>query len=184
MHLALHHPTATGRAKPCPTGWEPNRTGHQANLHRDAEDPYSFDFSVEKAVQTYLDAGVSPRKINVGFPFYGRGWKEVADGGVHGEWQQANGAAPGQFQEEAGTRGYANLLASVPGLTVYHDEQSVSTYGYTGAGGQWWTFDDAWSIGKKTEWIKSKGLLGAFVWEMSGDTTNGTLMSALDTGLR
>jgi chitinase len=165
--------------------WEPLRTGHQGNLFRDAQDPYTFDFSVERAVQTYLDAGVSPRKLTVGFPFYGRGWKEVASGppGTNGEWQTANGAAPGQFPEEAGTRGYHNMMTAYPNMTIHHDEQSVSTYGYTGPNGTWWTFDDAWSIGKKSAWIKSKGLLGAMIWEMSGDTPNGTLMNALHTGL-
>ncbi|MEV6212815.1 glycosyl hydrolase family 18 protein [Kitasatospora sp. NPDC051914] len=164
--------------------WEPNRTGHQANLYTDTQDPYGFHFSVESAVQTYLDAGVNPRKLTIGLPFYGRGWQNVTDGGANGEWRTAGGAAPGQFAEEAGTRGYNNLLTSVPNLTVRHDEQSVSTYGYTGAGGQWWTFDDPWSIGRKTAWLKSKGLLGAMIWEMSGDTPTGTLMTALDTGLK
>ncbi|MFB7586125.1 glycosyl hydrolase family 18 protein [Streptomyces sp. NPDC056169] len=163
--------------------WEPNRVGHQGNLYTDAQDPYGFHFSVENAVKPYVDAGVPPRKLNIGLPFYGRGWQNVTDGGVHGEWQSAGGAAPGQFAEEAGIRGYSNLLASVPGMTVYHDEQSVSTYGYTGPGGQWWSFDDPWSIGKKTAWLRSKGLLGVFVWEMSGDTSNGSLMTAIDNGL-
>ncbi|MFI7673241.1 glycosyl hydrolase family 18 protein [Actinophytocola sp. NPDC049390] len=162
--------------------WEPNRTGHQGNLHADVDDPYSTRFSVENAVQVYLDAGVSPRKLTVGLAFYGRGWQGVADGGKHGEWQQATGAAPGQFAEEAGTRGYANLVASVPNCVVHHDEAAVASYCHTGNGGQWWTFDDVWSIQRKTAWIRSKGLLGAMVWEMSGDT--GTLMSATDAGLR
>ena len=48
-----------------------------------------------------------------------------------------------------------------------------------GSGGR---FDDTWSIGQKTAWIKTKGLLGAMIWEMSGDTT-GTLMTALNSGL-
>ncbi|PHQ49205.1 hypothetical protein BLA24_24370 [Streptomyces cinnamoneus] len=162
--------------------WEPNRTGHQGNLYADAKDPYDTKFSVERTVQTYLDAGVDPRKVVLGLAFYGRGWQQVADGGVHGVWQSAGGAAPGQFPEEAGTRGYDNLLASVPNLTVHHDEQSVATYGYTGAGGQWWTFDDAWSIGRKTAWLKPKKLGGVMIWEMSGDS--GTLMTAVDNGLR
>ncbi|GAA4456512.1 glycosyl hydrolase family 18 protein [Phytohabitans houttuyneae] len=165
--------------------WEPGRAGHQANLYRDAQDPYPFEFSVDRAVQTYLDAGVNPRKLTVGLAFYGRGWQGVAAGGagVNGEWQTANGAAPGQFAEEAGTRGYANLLSGVPGCTVHHDTQSVSSYCYTGPGGQWWSFDDAWSIGQKTAWLKQKGLLGGMIWEMSGDTASGTLMSALHSGL-
>ncbi|WP_331770696.1 glycoside hydrolase family 18 chitinase (plasmid) [Embleya sp. NBC_00888] len=162
--------------------WEPNRTGDQGNLYVDAGDPYPTKFSVESTVQYYLDQGVDPRKLVLGLAFYGRGWQQVTDGGAHGEWQAANGAAPGQFPEEAGTRGYANLIASVPNLTVYHDEQSVSTYGYTGNNGQWWTFDDSWSIGKKTAWLRTKNLLGAMLWEMSGDT--GVLMTAVDNGLK
>lgn len=165
--------------------WEPNRTGHQGNLYRDAQDPYPFEFSVERAVRAYLDAGVNPRQFTIGFAFYGRGWQGVAAGpaGADGEWQSATGAAPGQFSEEAGTRGYANLVAMVPGCTVQHDTQSISTSCYTGAGGQWWTFDDAWSIGQKSTWLKQQNLLGAMVWEMSGDTTDGTLMTALHNGL-
>ncbi len=163
--------------------WEPNRTGHQANLHRDTQDPYPFEFSVTKAIQTYLDAGVNPRQLTIGFPFYGRGWQGVQAGSANGEWQSATGAAPGQFQEEAGTRGYANLIAMVPNCTIHHDTQSVSTYCFTGNGGQWWSFDDAWAIQQKTTWLKGKGLLGAMIWEMSGDTANGTLMTTLHNGL-
>ncbi|MGW6914266.1 glycosyl hydrolase family 18 protein [Kitasatospora sp. NPDC054939] len=164
--------------------WEPNRAGHQANLYADAQDPYPFHFSTDAAVQAYLDAGVNPRKLTIGFPFYGRGWQGVADGGAAGEWQSATGAAPGQFAEEAGTRGYHNLMTAFPDLTIHHDAQSVATYGYTGPGGQWWTFDDPWSIARKTAYLKSRNLLGAMIWEMTGDTPTGTLMTALDTGLR
>jgi chitinase len=162
--------------------WEPNRTGHQGNLYPDPTDPYSVKFSVENTVDTYLAAGVPSRKITLGLAFYGRGWQGVADGGRKGVWQSATGAAPGQFAEEAGTRGYANMIASVPGCTAQHDEVAVATYCFTGNGGQWWTFDDTWSIGKKTAWLRGRGLLGAMFWEMSGDT--GTLINAVDAGLR
>jgi chitinase len=164
--------------------WEPNRTGHQANLYRDAQDPYPFEFSGRLAIQTYLDAGVSPRQLTLGLAFYGRGWQGVAAGpNNNGEWQSATGAAPGQFAEEAGTRGYANLLASVPGCTPTHDTQSISTYCYTGPGGQWWSFDDAWSIQQKTAWAKQQNLLGSMIWEMTGDTPTGTLINAVNAGL-
>lgn len=162
--------------------WEPNRTGHQGNLYTDTDDPYSFHFSVENAVQPYLDAGVNPRKLTVGLAYYGRGWQNVTDGGKGGEWQDAKGAAPGQFQEEAGTRGYSNLISSLPNCKIVHDEQAVATSCYTGDNGQWWSFDDAWSIQKKTAWLRSKNLLGAMIWEMSGDP--GVLTKALDDGLK
>lgn len=162
--------------------WEPDRTGHQANLYTDDQDPYDVHFSADTAIKAYTDAGVEPRKLTLGIPFYGRGWQNVTDGGVAGEWQPAGGAAPGQFAEEAGNRGYSNLIGAYPTMTIHHDEQSVSTYGYTGS--QWWSFDDTWSIGKKTAYVKDKGLLGVMVWEMSGDTSQGTLLNALDTGLK
>jgi chitinase len=38
------------------------------------------------------------------------------------------------------------------------------------------------ALGQKTAWVKGRGLLGVMIWELSGDT--GTLMSAVDTGLR
>ncbi|MFC7613937.1 glycosyl hydrolase family 18 protein [Actinokineospora soli] len=160
--------------------WEPNRTGHQGNLYPDADDPYPAKFSVETAINAYTGAGVDPRRLTVGLAFYGRGWQGVANGGRNGEWQSATGAAPGQFAEEAGTRGYGNLLAAVPGCTVHHDTAAVATYCYTGS--QWWTFDDPWSIARKTAWVRERGLLGVMAWEMSGDT--GALMTAVDTGLR
>ncbi|GLZ31456.1 chitinase [Lentzea sp. NBRC 105346] len=162
--------------------WEPNRTGHQGNIYADVDDPYSFHFSDEAAIQKYLDAGVNPRKLTIGLAFYGRGWKGVTAGGKNGEWQAATGAAPGQFDVEAGTRGYSNLVAMVPNCTVYHDEQAGATYCFQGNGGEWWTFDDAWSIARKTAWLKSKGMLGAMIWEMSGDT--GVLMNAVSSGLQ
>ncbi|QFZ23678.1 glycosyl hydrolase family 18 protein [Saccharothrix syringae] len=164
--------------------WEPDRTGHQGNLYADADDPYPFHFSVENAVNAYTSAGVNPRQITVGLAFYGRGWQGVKAGGANGEWQAAGGAAPGQFAEEAGTRGYANLLASVPGCAVHHDEAAVATSCFTGDGGQWWTFDDAWAIQRKTAWLRQRGLLGVMIWEMSGDTAGGTLVNAVDAGLR
>jgi chitinase len=66
--------------------WEPNRTGHQANLNTDVDDPSTVHFSVNDAINLYLSAGVSARKLTMGLPFYGRGWQGVVDGGKHGEW--------------------------------------------------------------------------------------------------
>jgi chitinase len=60
--------------------WEPHRTGHQGNLYRDAQDPYPFEFSVERAIRAYTGAGVNPRRLTIGFAFYGRGWQGVTPG--------------------------------------------------------------------------------------------------------
>lgn len=162
--------------------WEPHRTGHHANWYADADDPYPTRFSADGAITMYTDAGVDPRRLTIGIPFYGLGWQRVADGGSHGEWQAADGAAPGASRPYPGSRPYNNLMATFPDLPVFHDEQALATFGYTGADGQWWTFDDAWSISRKMALLKQRGLLGAMIWEMSGD--DGPLMTAVDEGLR
>ncbi|MFL4905093.1 hypothetical protein ACJ6WF_18340 [Streptomyces sp. MMS24-I2-30] len=93
-------------------------------------------------------------------PSEGDGAGDADYGRAFAASQPVDGAAPGQFAEEAGTRGYQNLISTFPAMTVVHD---------------------TWSIEKKPEYIKSKGLLGGMIWEMSGDTPNGTLMNTLAT---
>lgn len=44
---------------------------------------------------------------------------------MSGEWQCATGAAPGQFQEEAGTRGYANPGGTL--MTTLHNGPSSAS---------------------------------------------------------
>jgi chitinase len=165
--------------------WEPNRTGHQANLNVDTDstpDPYSFHFSGDFAVTSWINAGAPASKLTLGIPFYARIWKGVTDGGVHGEWQAAQGAACGQFgcdNINSGTRNTNNLATGIPGCTVFHDTQSVATFCYDG--NQWATYDDATTIAPKMTYVKNKGLLGAMIWEMSGD--NGDLMTAINSNL-
>nr|WP_083467341.1 glycoside hydrolase family 18 protein [Kibdelosporangium sp. MJ126-NF4]CEL23049.1 Chitinase [Kibdelosporangium sp. MJ126-NF4]CTQ90187.1 Chitinase (EC 3.2.1.14) [Kibdelosporangium sp. MJ126-NF4] len=163
------------------SSWEPNRTGHQAGLHEDPADPNPPEsrFSVEQAVKIYRDAGVPPTKIVVGIPFYGRGWTGVEDGGVHGAYQSATGPAEGDFPEEPGVRGYRNLKKQLDPSQIHHDDTTIATWGYDGT--EFWSFDDASTIAKKTAYIKEQGLGGAFAWNLAED--DGTLSAAMRTGL-
>ncbi|GAA1280952.1 hypothetical protein GCM10009634_26340 [Saccharothrix xinjiangensis] len=45
-------------------------------------------------------------------------------------------------------------------------------------------FDDPRAIGRETAWLRQRGLLGAMIREMSGDTAGGVLINAVDVGLR
>ncbi|WP_020674075.1 glycoside hydrolase family 18 protein [Amycolatopsis nigrescens] len=163
------------------SSWEPNRTAHQANINMAPNDPNppASQFSVEQAVKIYTDAGVPPAKILAGIPFYGRGWDGVTNGGQNGLFQAATGAAPGDFPEEPGVSGYRKLKSKFTSSQVFHDEAAIATWGYDGK--QFWSFDDPWAIGKKTEYIKAKGLGGAFAWNLAED--DGTLARALAGGL-
>ena len=73
------------------------------------------------------------------------------------------------------------LTRDLPVYRLWAGPAVKDAQGRTSRIGQWWTFDDAWSIGQKITWLKSKNLLGVMAWEMSGDT--GNLMSAVSSGL-
>ena len=87
-----------------------------------------------------------------------------------GLYQTATGMAPGAY--EAGIEDYKVLVAKAG--TRYYHPVTKQLYLYTGAGGQWWSYDDPTVIGTKVKYVKDQGLRGAFSWELDGDA-NGVL---------
>ncbi len=76
--------------------WD-STTNFNSPLYKSSSDPspdpvVREQFNVDAAVQAYLAAGVPPKKLTVGVPFYGRGWQGVPDVN-HGLFQPATGAA-------------------------------------------------------------------------------------------
>ncbi|TQJ00907.1 glycoside hydrolase family 18 protein [Amycolatopsis cihanbeyliensis] len=163
------------------SSWEPERTGHQANIHDDPADPNPPEsrFSVQQAIQIYTDAGVDPSQLLVGIPFYGRGWTGVQDGGAHGVYQQASGPAEGDFPEEPGVRGYRNLKDQFTADQIFRDEEALASWAYDG--NEFWSFDDPAMVRAKTGYITAEGLGGAFAWNLAED--DGTLSAAMRDGL-
>ncbi|KAL5867691.1 Chitinase 4 [Pyricularia oryzae] len=56
-------------------------SGHQANLHPSEDNAASTPFSTEKAVDYYLGAGVTPGKLVLGMPIYGRTFQNTTGSG-------------------------------------------------------------------------------------------------------
>lgn len=57
-------------------------TNFLAPLYPSADDPSGDStLNIDYTVQAYLQAGVPAHKLNLGIPFYGRGWTGVADTG-------------------------------------------------------------------------------------------------------
>ncbi|AZM60003.1 MULTISPECIES: glycoside hydrolase family 18 chitinase [unclassified Streptomyces] len=130
-------------------------------------------FNSAAAIAKLKAKGVPASKLLLGIGFYGRGWTGVTQSTPGGS---ATGPAPGTY--EAGIEDYKVLKNSCPATGT------VAGTAYAYCGSNWWSYDTPSTINGKMSWAKSQGLGGAFFWEFSGDTTNGELVSAIDSGLR
>ena len=166
-------------------GWDPT-THFNAALFAASDDP-SADPAVKTQLNTaatvegYLAAGVPASKLVVGVPFYGRGYAGVPDQS-EGLFQPFSGLPMGTW--EAGVFDYHDLVAKyVPTMTRHWHEQSQVPWLFDPATGIMISYDDPESLQKKAELVLQKNLGGAMLWELSGDTTEATLLSALHTSL-
>ncbi|WP_407561230.1 glycoside hydrolase family 18 protein [Streptomyces sp. 184] len=129
-------------------------------------------FNSDSAIQKLKGMGIPANKLLLGVGFYGRGWTGVTQSAPGGT---ATGPAPGKYEQ--GIDDYKELKSRCPATGT------VAGTAYAHCGNQWWSYDTPQTIGGKMDYAKQQGLGGAFIWEMSGDTANGELMSAVNSGL-
>ncbi|WP_406374517.1 glycoside hydrolase family 18 chitinase [Streptomyces sp. NBC_00647] len=129
-------------------------------------------FTTADAIAKFKSKGVPASKLLIGIGFYGRGWTGVTQDAPGGT---ATGPAPGTY--EPGNEDYKVLKTSCPVTGT------IAGTAYAHCGSNWWSYDTPTTIGTKMAWAKTQGLGGAFFWEFSGDTSNGELVSAINTGL-
>ncbi len=112
-----------------------------------------------RSVQAYLNAGVSPKKLVLGIPFYGR----------H-SWSQKPTAIT-----------YKSILTY--DRTKYRrnqwDEIAQCPYVETMGGDFFCGYDNPRSIAIKGDWVRQKGMLGLMYWEYDQDDAKGTLRTAV-----
>jgi chitinase len=129
-------------------------------------------FNSADAIAKLKAKGVASNKLLLGIGFYGRGWTGVTQAAPGGS---ATGAAPGTY--EAGIEDYKILKTSCPATGT------IAGTAYAYCGNNWWSYDTPATIAGKMTWARNQGLGGAFFWEFSGDTSNGELVSAINSGL-
>jgi chitinase len=159
--------------------WEP-LTNQQSSVRSPAADPTKANFSSQTAVDAVLSRGAPRDKVVLGVPFYGHGWTGVTNRD-NGLFQPATGAAPATF--EAGTEDYKKLKDLVTSGTykVYRDEKAGHAWIFDGT--TFWTYDDPTEMRRKARYINDRGLGGAMIWSLDGDTATGELISALHNSL-
>jgi chitinase len=146
-------------------------TAPHSPLHSYAGIP-TAGFYADAAIQKLKSKGIPASKILLGIGFYGRGWTGVTQAGPGGS---ATGPAPGSY--EPGSEDYKILKTRCP------TTGTVGGTAYAKCGNEWWGYDNPATIGGKMSYANGQGLGGAFFWELSGDTTNGELISAVRSGL-
>jgi chitinase len=124
-------------------------------------------------ISKLIGLGVPRQKLLLGIGFYGRGWTGVTQQAPGGT---ATGPAPGTWED--GSEDYKVLKDRCPAT------KTVGGTAYALCGDEWWSYDTPSTIAGKMAYAKSQGLGGSFFWELSGDTSNGELVTAVSNGLR
>ncbi|MGW0118477.1 glycosyl hydrolase family 18 protein [Streptomyces sp. NPDC003327] len=129
-------------------------------------------FNSAEAIAKFKAKGVPANKLLLGIGFYGRGWTGVTQSAPGGT---ATGPAAGTYEQ--GIEDYKVLKNSCPA------NGTVAGTAYAHCGTNWWSYDTPATVNSKMSWAKNQGLGGAFFWEFSGDTSNGELVGAINSGL-
>jgi chitinase len=128
--------------------------------------------TVDRSVSAYLEAGVPAKKVLMGVPFYGYGWRQVLahHNGLFQEGQSIHGDRP-----------YSYIEGLVPKSTVYRDPDSAAPWLFDGD--NFWTYEDPVSINRKGSYALERGLGGLMVWELGDDNSSAALLRAADQSL-
>ncbi len=148
-----------------------------APLHEVPADPLAPELrrwnNVAGAVQYYREHGVPADKLVLGVPFYGRGFKvtrETADG-----LYQAYSAPA-----DAGDwRVIKARYLDQPGWTRHWHPQAQSPWLYNPRENVFISYEDPRSIGLRAQFAREQGLAGVFMWELTGDDEQASLLNAM-----
>ena len=167
-------------------GWDAT-TNFQSALYPSPSDPaIAKRLTVSEAVTAYL-GGPTPRipraKLVIGVPFYGRGWRGVANTN-NGLYQAATGPAPATWtinNPQAGIEDYKVLKARrlADEFVRYFNSTTKTAWLYDAEFQEFWTYDDVTTVKYKAQYVKTQALGGVMFWELSGDTADAELVKAL-----
>jgi len=149
-------------------------TDFNAPLYNNSDISPQNKWSADSSVNAWLKAGLPAEKLIVGVPFYGYKYNSVKNAN-NGLYQTFSGGS---------AISYANIATNflkAPEYVRYFHQQSMVPWLFNGS--TFISYEDEKSIGQKALYIKSKGLGGAAIWEISQDP-NRILLGALYKGLK
>ncbi|MFZ2539218.1 MAG: glycosyl hydrolase family 18 protein, partial [Oscillospiraceae bacterium] len=163
--------------------WE-TTTGHQAGLYPNPNDTAGSSpidikgkYNTDSIMRIYRDQyGIPASKLNVGTPYYSRGWSGVT-GGTNGMFGTATGAATGTWdnpQSPGGQFPYFTLktMENQNGYVKYRDDFAKTPWLYNQSTGILLSYEDMTSLSTRCDYINSNNYGGLIIWDISGDTDN------------
>ncbi|NDV58614.1 glycosyl hydrolase family 18 protein [Bacteroides sp. 519] len=109
------------------------------------------DLVGDDAVNAHINAGVSPKKLTMGMPFYGRGGDSFPNFM--------------DYKDAINTDGYTEKWDDVAKVPYFVNKEGTFVYGY----------ENPRSLAIKCQYIVDKGLLGGMYWDYDGDNEAGDL---------
>ena len=138
-------------------------------------------YTVDSTMRRYIAGGVSPSKLVVGVPFYGRVYGGVGAAN-DGLFQPVTGPVPNEWKTGTDYKAIVRRDPQSLGFRrVMHPEARVP-FLYNATTGTWITYDDAESVAEKAAYVRTHGLGGVMAWEIGGD--DGTLLRTMYEELR
>ncbi|KAI1322886.1 endochitinase [Xylariaceae sp. FL0255] len=139
------------------TGNWTNTTAHQANVYANPAHEAATKLNTDAAVLYYEAQGISPSKIVLGLPLYGRSFEGTSGLGCS---YTTVGPSGGEYSYNTLPR---------PGAMVRFDDVAKATFSYDNRTRELVSYDDVRSTVVKAGYINKRHLAGAFFWEASGD---------------
>ncbi|XP_050453622.1 chitinase-like protein Idgf4 isoform X1 [Cataglyphis hispanica] len=157
------------------------------NIDNAASYGYVGDDNIDAAARYWLENGTPGSKIVIGIPTYARTWKLTGDSQISGVPPiVADGpGAPGPHTNQPGLLSYAEMCAKLTEHAagrlrrVGDPSKKYGSYAYksynadTGEEGIWAGYEDPDTAGNKAAFVKSKGLGGVAIVDLSLDDFRG-----------
>ncbi|XP_073960809.1 probable chitinase 2 [Choristoneura fumiferana] len=151
-------------------------TGHNAPLHKgegDEDESQDRVFSVDFALQYWLNQGCPPEKLVLGVPLYGRTFV-LADDQIYGVRAPSNGPGlAGPYTQTRGLIGYNELCQKLRVETWDVREDTLAKVPYAVQGRNWVSYDNSDSITAKVEYGLQFGIAGVMAWSIETDDFHG-----------
>lgn len=162
-------------------------TAHHSPLFVNSRDPRNQEiqeiFTIDGAVQSFLDVGVPASQIVVGTPLYGHVWDGVQPNEFFGIFAE-HGGVPGnirpggqlywkdlvQFENSANYIRFFDREAGVPWL--WNEDAQIAI-----------SYENQESVRNKAAYVRNQGLGGMSLWQLSYDDGRHTLTTTINEAL-